>query len=181
MQVTKSNYLYYMIVGIGGISRSGKSFLAEQLQHAFEARDYSVKVLSQDDFVFPEEQIPKINGHVDWEIPESIDFEAFIEAIKAANHRCDLILLEGLMLFWNSDLLKLLDLCVFIELGKELFVQRKQLDLRWGKEPDWYIEYIWKSYLIYGQLPANVLPELLLDGSRPFDIKQVVHLIQKKL
>ena len=68
-----------MIIGIGGVSRSGKSTLAALIYRLYTEGGQTAIVLAQDDFVFPTEQIPKIrNGseeEIDWEIPESIDFQ----------------------------------------------------------------------------------------------------------
>ena len=158
-----------VIVGIGGISRSGKSSLARELQKLFEENGKTVEVLQQDKFVFPECLIPKINDHVDWERPESIDIQGFIRALKESSRINDVTIAEGLMVYWNPEVLNLFTCRIFIKLDKEEFFRRKQTDLRWGKEPDWYVEYIWDSYLKYGKFPANVKMDIVLDGNSDFD------------
>jgi len=45
-----------MIIGIGGISNSGKSNLAGRLKSYF--KDKKVSVLCQDDYAFPKDKIP---------------------------------------------------------------------------------------------------------------------------
>ena len=65
-------------------------------------------VLSQDDYVFPIEQIPKIyNGEeveIDWEIPESIDFQKYKTAILEAQKQFDHVITEGLLNFYDTEI-----------------------------------------------------------------------------
>ena len=60
-------------------------------------------------------------------------------------------------------------LVVFIK--KDIFVNRRLQEKRWGFEPKWFIEHVWKSYLTYGQTvlaqPKNGV--LLLSGNDDFD------------
>ena len=85
-----------MTIGIGGISRSGKSTLAALIFQLFTVDEgnpdffgkggQTANILAQDDYVFPNEQIPIIrNGNeieIDWEIPESIDFQRYKKAVN---------------------------------------------------------------------------------------------------
>ena len=158
-----------MIIAIGGLSRSGKSILATGLQRMFSNAGKSVKVLSQDIYVYPESDIPMIRDHVDWERPESIDFPRYIEAVQESASANDVTIVEGLMVYWEPALYNLFTCRIFIELDKEEFFRRKQTDLRWGKEPGWYIEYIWDSYLKYGKYPSHVKMDIVLDGNSGFD------------
>lgn len=161
------------VIGIGGISRSGKSLLAKQLSISISDSGKSVKILDQDDFVFPENEIPTIRDHVDWECPESIDFHKFRESIIEASSENDFVIAEGLMVFWEPEIFNLLDYKIYIELDRREFTSRKKTDLRWGKEPDWYIDHIWDGYLQYGQFPEPYQPNMLLSGSQEFNIDEI--------
>ena len=158
------------IIGIGGVSRSGKSFLAKQLAARFEKTGRSVKTFDQDDFVFPERMIPTIRNHLDWERPESIDFQKLKLAISNARKDYDIVIAEGLMVFSYPDVFRMFNYTIFIKLDREEFLARKRSDLRWGREPDWYIDHIWEGYLKYGQYPKGYNPNLILDGNDLFDI-----------
>ena len=162
-----------MIIGIGGVSRSGKSYLAGQLSQLIIQSGKSVKVLDQDDFVFPEDQIPTIRDHIDWECPESIDFQRFKQSIIEASSENDFVIVEGLMVFREPEIFNLLDYKIHIELNREEFISRKQTDLRWGKEPEWYIDHIWNGYLQYGQFPEPYQPDLRLDGAHVFNLDEL--------
>lgn len=95
-----------MILGIGVASRSGKSTLAQDLKRRNE--ELYIAIISQDDYVYPENQIPKINSEIDWECPESINFEKFITVVKQANLIFDVTIAEGLLIFQNREPFKLL-------------------------------------------------------------------------
>lgn len=153
-----------MIIGIGGVSRSGKTTLAKRLARHFREQRLTTVILHQDDFVFPEEEIPKIRGKTDWEHPGSIDFERFRQAILKASTTHDIVIAEGLMAFYDEATNALYDKCFFLEVSRETFMERKSQDLRWGKEPDWYMVHIWESFQQFGQ-PRQPLPEIfVIDG-----------------
>jgi uridine kinase len=139
-----------MIIGIGGVSRAGKTSYAERLKKIFTKK--RVIILSQDDFVFPENQIPKIKDRTDWECPESIDFDKFYETITISSRGHDIVIVEGLLIFYQSRITDLFDITYFLEIDKDTFMKRKSDDTRWGKEPDWYLEHIWNSYLKFGRV-----------------------------
>ncbi|MBT3748262.1 MAG: hypothetical protein HOG34_04695, partial [Bacteroidetes bacterium] len=77
---------------------------------------------------------------------------------------------EGLLSFWDSSLSNDYDYCFFIELSQEEYIRRKNMDLRWGKEPDWYVEHIWNSFQKYGQIPQGMKMDMILNGDNDFDI-----------
>ena len=147
-----------MVIGIGGCSNSGKSELAEQLNNFYNTQN--VKVLCQDDFVKRRDFLTSINEHVDWELPSTIFINDYINAVKDASKTYDLVICEGLFAFWFDELNKLYDKKIFLELDEITFKTRKRKDLRWGKEPDWYIEHIRQSYLKYG-LPKTSETDIL--------------------
>ena len=161
------------IIGIGGVSRSGKSFLAKGIGDFCSGSGLRVQTLDQDDFVFHGSKIPIINNHVDWECPESIDFVSFKQAISESLKVNDVTIAEGLMVFWDPEILTLFDYKIFIKLPREEFIKRKQADLRWGKEPDWYINHIWESNQKYGQFPEDKNPDVILNGNKLFDVNEI--------
>ena len=87
-----------MIIGIGGCSNSGKSRLAEILCEQFAGK--TCTVLCQDDYVLDEDQIPNYYEHTDWEIPESIDIEQYLNDLKEAKAEYDIVICERLFVFW---------------------------------------------------------------------------------
>lgn len=167
-----------MIIAIGGVSRAGKSTLAKLLKLEFEKLEQSVTIVEQDKYVHDEKDIPKIKNKTDWESPASINFKALKKAINAAKKEFDHVIVEGLLAFHNKKLNALYDKSIFIDIPKRLFLERKEVDLRWGStpEPKWYMEHIWKSYRKYGMLG---LPEdiLKLSGKTKFDLNKIMNAV----
>ena len=130
------------LIGIGGISRAGKSDLA----HFLSANLPNANVLHQDDYVKPEGLIPKIKERVDWEHPDSINWNQWKEAIIKSQSKFQHTIAEGIFVFHDSEILTQTNWKILLTLDKELFLQRKSDDGRWGNEPDWYIEHIWNSH-----------------------------------
>jgi hypothetical protein len=68
---------------------------------------------------------------------------------------------------------KLYDRKLFVEIDRDTFMKRKHFDFRWGKEPDWYIEHIWESFLKYGQPPQDE-DLIFIDGTKKFDVPAIL-------
>ena len=163
-----------MIVGIGGASNAGKSWLAKSISE--NCPDKTIKILCQDDFVFPVDQQPTVKGRIDWENPASIDFGKFKTAIIKNQGNYDIVIAEGLMVFNDKGINRLYDKKVFIEISKRNFLRRKSIDRRWGEEPNWYIEHIWQSYQKYGRVSRND-PSFLLTFANSVDTTEVKNYI----
>jgi uridine kinase len=164
-----------MIIGIGGASTSGKSWLATKIKSRNPGK--KVKLLCQDDFVLASSQLPHIRDHIDWEIPESINFDRYLEAVMRCYIGYDIVIAEGLMVFHDKRLVRLFDKKIFIEISKSTFMKRKVDDLRWGQEPDWYIEHIWESYLKYGRIKTDDPSYLIIKGDGIVDLERVYEFV----
>ena len=165
---------YPMVIAIGGVSRSGKTFLADTLYTHIK----NSVIIHQDEYIVAENQLPVINDHINWEIPEAIDWAGFLNAINNAMASGKSVIAEGLMVFQLPEFNKLIQKAIFITLSRETFISRKRADLRWGKEPDWYISHIWDSYLIFGQVPDSVEDVLILDGETSFDTEHILNFLK---
>jgi nicotinamide/nicotinate riboside kinase len=165
-----------MIIGIGGISTAGKSKLANRLKEYFS--DKKVSVLCQDNYAMPTAQIPMINGHTNWEIPESLDFDKFYNLILEEKKSNDIVIAEGLFVFYEKRLLELFDKKIFMTISKETFLERKSIDLRWGKEPEWYMEHIWKSHHNYCSSVEARKDTFILSGENPIKFDKVIHFLE---
>lgn len=155
-----------MIIAIGGLSRSGKSKLSKRIKRMF--KDRNPLLLHQDEYVKAEADIPLIRDHIDWEIPASIDFPAWKTAIEKGKLAHEVLVLEGLFAFAFPEINSICDKYILVEIPKEVFLQRKREDLRWGKEPEWYIQYIWEAYHEHG-LPPEKLEVFRVNGNQRLD------------
>jgi len=152
-----------MLVGIGGVSRSGKSLVAQKIKELFPNK--TVQIVCQDDYIPQEDAIPRIHGEIDWECPESLDFKKFSKALLSACENNDWVIGEGLMVFYDKNIEGLFDKKIFVEISEDVFRSRKKPDLRWGPFPDWYIGHIWNSFLKFGKIEMGRKDVLYLDGN----------------
>ena len=157
-----------MIIGIGGVSNAGKTTLAKRLDESLAS--LNVKIISQDDFPKPEEEIPMIKDHVDWEIPVSIDMSSYFRQILEDAKEYDLVIAEGLFAFCDDRIVRHYDKKIFLTISKETFWTRKSKDLRWGKEPEWYMEHIWDNHFKCGTKHSMDLDTIILSGEKPVDL-----------
>lgn len=157
-------------IGIGGVSRSGKTFLGQILSQNIT----NSVLISQDLYVPTMNNIPEIKGHTDWERPEAIDWKALQSKMISAGSSMPVIIVEGLLVFNNRNIYQFFDKSIFITLSESEFKKRKRKDLRWGKEPEWYIDHIWKSFLKYGQVPHELKNTMIINGEEDFDIEEIL-------
>lgn len=164
-----------MVIGIGGISNAGKSNLARRIKNYYSSKD--VVVICQDDYAMPKERIPTIRDHVDWEHPESIDFKLYQEVVTKEIEKNDIVIIEGIFAFYDDNLNKLMDKKIFLTLDHRFFFMRKNTDLRWGKEPDWYVEHIWNNHEKYCKKNYPV-DALSMKAGREIDLNKVINFIE---
>jgi nicotinamide/nicotinate riboside kinase len=168
-----------MLIGIGGGSRSGKSTLANLLVTYFRKNGKKAIIFHQDDFVFPETQIPKIKNRTDWESPQSIDFQSYKEVIELCLDKFDVVIAEGLFAFYDEALNDLYDKKFFVKVSKRTFLVRKAMDTRWGYEPTWFIDHIWNSFQKYGKPKENLSNVWIVSGEDEFDMKKIIKAIEE--
>lgn len=167
-----------MVIGIGGVSRSGKSTLANLLVTYFRKTGKKAIIFHQDDFVFPETQIPLVKGKTDWESPLSIDFKLLLEVVSDFKNRFDVVIVEGFFAFYDTDLNSNYDKRIYIKVKKETFFIRKFMDTRWGYIPTWYMTHIWKSFLKYGRPQFSKNEYLQTSGEDEFDMVKILKYLE---
>jgi len=138
-----------LIIGIGGVSRSGKTTLARQLVTFYVGKN--AVILNQDDYVMAGYQAPLIHGLLDWEHPGSIDFTRLRHDFFSIKPYVDVIIIEGLFAFYDEQITAHYDRKIYLQTDYPTFLERKRSDSRWGQTPEWYIEHIWSSHQKYGK------------------------------
>jgi uridine kinase len=162
-----------MVIGIGGCSNAGKSALADEIIAKLPKK--KAIVICQDDYTIDEELIPNHYEHTDWEVPESIDIETYIQDVKDAIGKYDLIICEGLFTFWWDELNALYNRQVYLNLDKNEFTLRKAKDNRWGKEPGWYIRHIWDNHQTYGKIKHKTEEDIYINANLGvFDVDGII-------
>lgn len=135
-------------VGITGGSGSGKTYFLRQLMRKLPHNQ--VCFISQDHYYKPCSQIDKDkNGVVNYDLPNSIDYDALYHDLKALQsgkmvHRLEytfnnpditpkmltflpvsVIVLEGLFVFYSDKIRKLINLSLFVETNEHICVKRR--------------------------------------------------------
>lgn len=161
-----------MIIGIGGASRSGKTIVAKKLAYHLK----SCSILHQNDFVFPENQLPRTNGKIDWEHPHSINFNKLITEIKQEAIKNKHVIVEGFLVFYDQSLLSLLDFKIFLRIDESTFFLRKNRNKRWKLSSE-YKAHIWKSYQKFGT-QNNDKADVIID-TRDLNQANYIDLLNK--
>lgn len=141
-----------MIIGIAGISRSGKTTLAISLKEKLG----DAEIISLDNYPASIEKFQYINDVIDWEHPSSLDLEKVTDQVQNAAAKNETVIIEGIFLFYHQPLRSLIDKFIFLNLEKSDFLKRKLHDNRWGEIPNWYREHIWQSHLLFGVKPSDI-------------------------
>ncbi|HJN05836.1 MAG TPA: hypothetical protein QF480_04420 [Bacteroidales bacterium] len=165
-----------MVIGIGGISNAGKSTLALRINDYYSSN--KVIILCQDDYAFPKDKIPLIRDHVNWECPESIDFNYYENVVQEVITKNEIVIVEGIFAFYKDSFNKHIDRKIFLTLDRSFFFSRKSNDLRWGKEPEWYMQHIWDSHHKYcdHNTPKDALR---IKANEDIDLKMVIDFLEK--
>jgi uridine kinase len=166
------NATYQIIIGIAGVSESGKSTLTEALETEFQKRAKQVDVFDIDQFTIEESLIPKINDRINWEVPESIDWKKLLSHIEES--KADLIIVEGIFAY-HSSLLGRYNKTILLEVDYETFMKRRKAESRWGDEPQWYMDHVWNSN---NKLLTEFIPDLKLDTINTTNLQLVIDLIE---
>jgi uridine kinase len=163
-----------LIIGIGGVSRSGKTTLAQKIDALFEKK--TTAIINQDDYIHSAFQMPWIEDELDWEDPESLDFQRMYYEVTWLSKNVEILIIEGLFAFYYPALNKKYDRKILVEIDYNTFLKRKLHDERWGKVPNWYIKHIWESYLKFG-LPNDMTDVHRINGSFNFDMNEIMDFI----
>lgn len=161
-----------MIIGIGGVSKSGKSTLAANIEKSLIKMKKSVAVFSQDDFVKSKTALTLIEGIPDSERPSSVKWDSLTSKIEKST--ADVVIVEGVFSFYPVSIRSLYDKKIFVDIDKALFKQRKEADPNATEEPSWYTDHIWKSYQKYGKPKGDDTEYIFLDGSKPVSMPELL-------
>ncbi len=160
------------IVGISGGSASGKTSFLKHLREALPSN--LLCIVSQDNYYLPkEQQLRDENGHINFDLPSSINREAFYsdmqrlvngesirikeytfnnasrEAVEIEMHPAPVIIMEGLFIFHYTEISKALDLKVYIDARDELKLERR---LRRDRDERGYehdvVLYQWNNHVM---------------------------------
>lgn len=143
-----------LVIGIGGISRAGKSTLTKALIEelkpiaVFKIDDYLINPIKKFDETIQ-------NYIIDWEDPVVYDLEKFYlelmqkkEEINSTCHedkKTKYIIAEGFLLYHRKDITDLLDFKIKLSIDKEICRSRRKNTKHYVSD-HYFDEYIWKSF-----------------------------------
>ncbi len=100
-----------------------------------------------------------------WDTPSVIDFTSCLQELEIWKKKVDLVLIEGFMLYHDPVIVSLMDVCVWLEVGKETAMKRRLANNRTTKE--YYENCIWPNYEKYCKLDvANLMKCEKIDGEK---------------
>lgn len=170
---------YYMtqlekpyLVGITGGSASGKTSFLRGIGNLF--RPDQVCILSQDNYYRPAaQQITDENGHINYDLPECLDLDAFHDDmlllkngqdVKRREYRfqhedqlgdwlhfaaAPIIIIEGLFIFYRGDISEHFNLKIFVEAEERLQLQRRlKRDTQERNIPADFVQYQWEKHVM---------------------------------
>lgn len=167
-QMGKQHY----VVGIAGGSASGKTSFLNRLKDNLP--EGSVSIISQDNYYKPKaEQERDENGEVNFDLPTSIDKDAFFQDIKqlldgkaisfqeytfnnesqesktVVIESAPILVVEGLFVFHYPEIRHLLDLRVYLDVREELKLERRiKRDRDERGYPESVVRYQWEHHVL---------------------------------
>jgi uridine kinase len=162
----------HYVVGIAGGSASGKTSFLKKLEENLP-KD-SVSIISQDNYYKPQEQQQRDeNGEVNYDLPTSIDKDAFFKDIKTLlsgkeisfheytfnNPERDpklhtirpapILIVEGLFVFHYPEVRHLLDLRVYLDVREDIKLKRRIIRDRDERGyPEAVVRYQWEHHVL---------------------------------
>lgn len=158
------------LILIAGVSRSGKTSLADKLAYDLP----NAIVLHQDEFVLNESVLPLVKGRIDWEKPETIDWNRLLTAHDDTSQQHEFVIIEGIFALSNLHLAKASAFKIILTLDRVEFIKRRKEEKRWGDEPDWFIKHVWDSHLAFHN-PHNLSLDIQLRDNSPIEYLKLLN------
>ncbi|CAF0960969.1 unnamed protein product [Adineta ricciae] len=145
-----------LVVGLGGVTNGGKTTMCKALEDLFSSNKYHLRVksLHMDDYFHPTDDPRHIHleefNHHDWDCLEALDTDRFIADVQSFRSQCDLLLVEGFLIFNVSSPKhsKLFDLGYYFDLPYEECRRRRSSRNYDPPDPEGYFEgHVWQAYV----------------------------------
>lgn len=145
-----------VVVGLGGVTNGGKTTMCKSLEKIFSSDRYNLKIqtLHLDDYFRPDDDphhkhLKKFNHH-DWDCLEALNIDRFLEDFQLIHDKCDLLLVEGFLIFnlpVNSKIDYRFDFAYYFDLPYEECRERRAQRHYDPPDPEGYFEeHVWQAY-----------------------------------
>lgn len=185
------------LIGISGGSASGKTSFLKALKERFSPEQLCI--VSQDNYYkLAFEHQRDENGHINFDLPECVDLDAFAEDLSKLhsgetiyrneyrfqheNQQGDLlqfnpspiIVCEGLFIFYYERIFKQFDLKIFISAEEEIALERRmKRDVAERNISEEFVLYQWKNHVLPSYrkflLPFMAQADLIVNNNTHFD------------
>ncbi|MBU4314947.1 hypothetical protein KJ673_00910 [Patescibacteria group bacterium] len=146
------------IIAVAGPSGAGKSLFCRILQSRYS----NVSRLKLDDFFKDKDDVPVIDGCINWDHPDSLKWDIMVQALKdlkdgkhamvphysrkddkCVGEKCvlpaEVMLFDGFMTLVNPELRDLIDLKLYFDLSEDSQIKRRRMRQPWVED-----DYLYK-------------------------------------
>lgn len=143
-----------LVVGLGGVTNGGKTTICQSLERFFSSTKSQLRVQTihlDDHYRSPDDpnhvHLPEFNHH-DWDSLHALNVDQFLADIERERVNCDLLLVEGFLIF-NIPLAKdLFHLIYYFDLPYEECLRRRSEIIYDPPNPQGYFQgHVWPAYL----------------------------------
>lgn len=166
-----------LVLGIAGGSGSGKSTFATALTQRLQP--LKTAAISTDGFFkrpLPTMVSPATGKtYEDWNSPDAIDVDRLMEAVNGLlAGDADVVIIEGLSVFCFDELLRLMDLKVFIDLPSDerMYRRIKRNMQMWGVSMEEVADYYLEAAKFAEEkhfLPTRIKADMIVNGYVSYD------------
>mmetsp|Transcript_4458 Transcript_4458/g.6542 ORF Transcript_4458/g.6542 Transcript_4458/m.6542 type:complete len:264 (+) Transcript_4458:762-1553(+) len=148
--IDEDNFKKVFIIGVCGGSASGKTTVCKEIIKKLKGK--SVEILSQDSFyksLTPEQKEMAKQSQYDFDHPNAFDYDIFVKTLKKLKNGgiatvpvydfkthsrlekkketkgADVIIVEGILIFYSQELLKLMDMKIFVDTDDDVRLTRR--------------------------------------------------------
>lgn len=162
----------HYVVGIAGGSASGKTSFLRRLKE--QLPEGAISIISQDNYYKPkEQQLRDENGQVNYDLPSSIDKDAFFQDIQTllkgdpitfkeytfnnpermpesrTIEPAPILVVEGLFVFHYAEVRHLIDLRVYLDVREDIKLERRiKRDRDERGYPEAVVRYQWEHHVL---------------------------------
>ena len=185
------------LVGVTGGSASGKTSFLREIGLLFKPEE--VCILSQDNYYKKASEQPKDeNGNINYDLPACIDLDTFHDdmlllkqgkEVKRREYRfqhenqlgdwlvfkpAPIVIIEGLFIFYRTDIAEHFNLKIFVEAEEHLQLQRRlKRDTQERNIPEDYVHYQWQNHVMpaYKQYlaPYRAQADIIINNNSHFN------------
>jgi nicotinamide/nicotinate riboside kinase len=146
-----------LVVGLGGVTNGGKTTMCHSLKRLFSSNHYNLRVISMHlDHYFRSPDDPHHVhlvefDHHDWDSLNALDTDRFLADIESNRWKCDILLVEGFLIFnipYSSNKKELFDLIYYFDLPYEECLRRRLGRNYDPPDPKGYFQgHVWQAYV----------------------------------